>query len=195
MYSSYTWWNVGLLYRYQRLHCQGTSAQTVTPKPEVSFVHLEMWSHSEWNAGSHLVTPLPAGSCWPEGFLGAGVGASLFGASRVFCVMLSSNRVFPCALVQVSLHQPGGTLGNPGLCHTVWIGHLLHLQRLWPMDSQPGVSTRPGMTPHLGGRWWEGIFPLLHNNQTKAAQEIVKWWNPVSGWDYSSWSCKSLSTW
>lgn len=43
----------GLLRCSRHLHYQGTSAQTVTPKPEESSVPLEMWSHSRWNAGSH----------------------------------------------------------------------------------------------------------------------------------------------
>lgn len=57
------------------------------------------------------------------------------------CGTSSSYTVFPCVLVQVPLHQPGGPLGDTGLCDTVWPGPLLHLQGLRPMDSKAGVST------------------------------------------------------
>lgn len=156
--------------------------------------------------------------------LGAGASASLLGPGRIFCGMLISNGMFPCVLVQVPLHQPGGTLGDPGLCHTVWAGPLLHLQRLWPMDGQPGVGTWSGRASQILGKGGGRVsFLCSHNNQTKVDQESGVWkeWHAgilcqtettVQGDNLKKaadpplalfspcirqlcWSCKSLSTW
>lgn len=54
-------------------------------------------------------------------------------------------------LAQVPLHQPGGPLGNPGLCNTLRAVPVLHLQGLRPLVSKAGVGTRPGTALCLSG--------------------------------------------
>lgn len=166
----------GLLYCSHHLHCQGTSAQTVIQNQKCHWYIQKC----DLSPGEMLgvIRWLP---CWQAvtdqgALLAAGTSTSLLGPGRIFYGMLISNVVFPCVLVQVPLHQPGGTLGDPGLCHTMWAGPLLHLQGLWPMDGQPGVSTWSGRASQILGKGGGRVsFLCSHNNQTKVVQESEVW--------------------
>lgn len=173
MHNSHTGWNVGIAISVPSSPLSGDKCPRSDTKTRsiictfrnVISLQVRCWdSYGDSLASKQSLT---------GGLLGAGVGASLLG--RVFCEILSSYMVFPCVLVQVPLHQPGGTLVDPGLCHIVWAGPLLHLQRLWPVDEQPGVGTWPGRAPRFGEGGGRVSFLCSHNNQTQAVQESWGW--------------------